>query len=146
MTVCLSFHLSAHSHLKGFFNFLQNYHMPEFPCLPSYSRFVELQKLISLHLYAFFEFLSGACSGVSYIDSTALPVCHLKREFSHAVFKDIAKKGRTTMGWFFGFKLHLAINEYGQIISFSVTPGNIHDAAVVPDLTVDLFGKWFRYI
>jgi len=69
----------------------------------------------------------GRCTGISFVDSTGLAVCKNKRIERNKVFKGIAKRGKTTMGWFYGFKLHLIINHKGELLSFIVTPGNVDD-------------------
>ena len=69
----------------------------------------------------------GSSTGISFIDSTALKVCHIKRERSNRVFNGIATKGKSTLGWFFGFKLHIIINDKGEILSFVITQGNVDD-------------------
>ena len=74
-------------------------------------------------------------TGISFIDATSLAVCHNKRIYSHKVFKDIAKRAKTTKGWFFGLKLHLVINENGEIQGAKLTPGNVDDRVPVPELT-----------
>lgn len=100
----------------------------DFPNLVSYNRMVELQKSIALPLLLLFKMkLLGNCTGITYIDSTPIKVCNIHREHSNKVFKGIANKGCSSMGWFYGFKLHLIHNDEGYIIDFLVTPGNIHD-------------------
>lgn len=69
----------------------------------------------------------GKCTGISFIDLTLLKVCHIKREKQNKLFKGIATKGGSTMGWFFGFKLHLIINEKGEVFDFLITQGNVDD-------------------
>ena len=99
-----------------------------FPVLSSYSRFVELEKEVALCLALFIkDVLLGKCTGISFTDSTALRVCHIKRMHSHRTFSGLAQKGKTTMGWFYGFKLHLIINDRGEILNFMITPGNTDD-------------------
>ena len=87
----------------------------------------------------------GKCSGISFVDSTKIAVCGNKRISRNKVFENIAEIGKSTMGWFFGFKLHLTINDQGEILSFCVTPGNVddRDAEVISHLTKELFGKLF---
>jgi len=87
----------------------------------------------------------GECTGISIIDSTPIRVCHIKREWSHKVFKGIATKGKSTIGWFFGFKLHLIINDKGEIIQFLITRGNVDDRAPLKDkgFPEKVFGKLF---
>ncbi len=69
----------------------------------------------------------GKCTGVSFIDSTPIRVCHIKREYQHKTFKGLATKGKSTMGWFYGFKLHIVINDKGEILDFLFTPANVDD-------------------
>jgi len=88
---------------------------------------------------------SNQCTGISFVDSFALPVCHIKRQYSNKVFNETAKKGKSSMGWFFGFKVHFLINHKGEVVNFCITPGNIHDCneKVMDKLTKDVFGKLF---
>jgi len=129
MTILTAFHLSGMRNLKYFYLFYVCKHMSEdFPHLVSYNRFVELQQQVALPLVLFLKTCRmGQCTGISFIDSTALKVCHIKREYSNKVFDGIATKGKTTLGWFFGFKLHIIINDKGEIISFVITQGNVDD-------------------
>jgi hypothetical protein len=97
-------------------------------------------------LFPLFVFLQGAlgkCSGISFIDSTILTACHVKRISSHRVFYKMAKRGKTSTGWFFGFKLHLVINEGGEILAFMLTAGNVDYRKPIPTLVKDIFGKLF---
>ena len=59
------------------------------------------------------------------------------------MFADLAQRGKTSMGWFFGFKLHLVFNNDNEIVALKLTPGNVHDTTPVPALTRDLVGKLF---
>ncbi len=129
MTILIAFHLSGMRNLKHFYLFYVCKHMQdEFPNLVSYNRFVELQQRTALPLVLFLKTCRmGTCTGISFIDSTALKVCHIKREHQNKVFDGIAIKGKSTLGWFFGFKLHIIINDKGEIISFVITQGNVDD-------------------
>ncbi|KAF3361535.1 hypothetical protein PHSC3_001910 [Chlamydiales bacterium STE3] len=82
-------------------------------------------------------------TGIAFIDSTSIDVCHRKRIQRNKVFKGLAKRGKTTADWFYGFKLHLIINEKGEILSFQVTPGNIADVTIAETLSKGIFGKLF---
>ena len=94
-----------------------------FPVLSSFSRFVELEKEVALSLALLIkDVLWGKCIGISFTDSTALRVCHIKRMHSHRTFSGLAQKGKATMGWFYGIKLHLIINDRGEILNFMITP------------------------
>jgi len=129
MTIIITFHLSGTRNLKHFYLFYVCKHLKsEFPNIVSYNRFVELQQRIIMPLVIFLKVCRmGKCSGISFIDSTTLKVCHIKRERQNRVFKGMATKGKGTLGWFFGFKLHLIINDKGEIISFVITQGNVDD-------------------
>ena len=97
-----------------------------FPNVVSYNRFVELQKTIAIPLAIFIKkVLLGKCTGISFVDSTPLRVCRTQRIHIHKTFKGIAQRGKCSMGWFFGFKLHLICNEKGELLNFMITPGDI---------------------
>ena len=129
MTILIAFHLSRTRNLKHFYLFYVCKHLQnEFPKCVSYNRFVELQQRVALPLVIFLKVCRmGECTGISFVDSTTLKVCHIKREKQNRVFKDLAVKGKGSLGWFFGFKLHLIINDKGEIISFVLTQGNVDD-------------------
>jgi len=115
-----------------------------FPLAPSYNRFIELRQQSAFMLALFTQTNAMRdCDGISIIDSCKLEVCHVKREYSHKVFKGLAQKGCTSVGWFYGFKLHFVINSKDEIISFFISPGNTHDAnpKVLEKVTKGLFGK-----
>lgn len=117
-----------------------------FPDLVSYNRFVQLQKRVLLALMFYLKQKGlGKSRGINFIDSTRLKACHIKREKQNKLFKGIAAKGKSTLGWFFGFKLHLIINDRGEILSFYLTKGNVDDRdyKVLSKMTKDIFGKLF---
>ena len=113
----------------------------EFPTLVSYKRFVELipSALPAMCLYLRVRF--GQKTGVAFIDSTPLSVCHNKRIGRHRVFAEMAMRGKSSMGWFYGFKLHLIVNDQGELLAVQLTPGNIDDRKPVPLMTKKLWGK-----
>ncbi len=82
-------------------------------------------------------------TGISYIDSTKIAVCGNKRISRHRVFADSGKIGKSSMGWFFGFKLHLLINERGGLLAVKVTAGNVGDRVPVPAMTSGIMGELF---
>lgn len=141
MTIVIAFHLSGYYDLKHFYYFVRAYWNNAFPNLVSYSRFVELLPSAAFFLFFLLNAIKGEVTGVTYIDASALAVCKNKRISGHKVFKTLAKRGKTTMGWFYGFKLHLAINDKGQILSFALSPGNIDDRQAVPSLLKGILGK-----
>ena len=129
MTILISFHLCGYRNLKHYYLFYVSQHMnKEFPRLVSYNRFVELQQQVAFPLVLFLKLCRiGECTGISFIDSTTVKVCHIKREKQNKVFLGSATKGKSTIGWFFGFKLHIIINDKGEILSFVITQGNVDD-------------------
>lgn len=147
MTILLLFHTRHFRDLKSFYLGYICLHMQdEFPRRLSYNRFVERQAQVALHLLLFLQTCAlGRCTGISIIDSTPLASCHIKREGQHKTMKGWAAKGKCTMGWFYGFKLHLVINDRGEIIQWLLTSGNADDREPLKDreFTQRLFGKLF---
>ena len=89
------------------------------------------------------NFSKGRETGIYYIDSTSIEVCHIKREKRHKVFKGLAAKGKNSMGWFFGFKLHLVVNNFGELMACNLTAGNTDDRKPVSKLVENLNGWLF---
>lgn len=143
MTIVILFHQSNYRTFKYFYFYVCDYLGKEFPRLISYSRFVYLMKNLFIPLFAYLLQRRGAITGIAFIDSTSLEVCHPKRIQRNKVFKGLAKRGKTSSKWFFGFKLHLLINEKGEILAFQLTPGNVSDVSVVEILSKGIFGKLF---
>lgn len=143
MTIVILFHQSNYRTFKYFYSYVCNYFRKDFPKLISYSRFVYLMKNIFIPLFAYLLKRRGEMTGIAFIDSTSLDVCHPKRIRRNKIFKGLAKRGKTTAGWFYGFKLHLIINEKGEILAFQLTPGNASDLSVVSTLSKKIFGKLF---
>src|SRR5437868_10593219 len=85
----------------------------------------------------------GRCSGISFIDSAKIGVCHNRRIWSHKVFKALAKRGKTSVDWFYGFKLHLVVNECGELLAVKITAGNVDDPNPVLELARAVSGKLF---
>ncbi len=114
----------------------------------SYNRFLELMQEVTVPLLLFVALArKGKVSGIAFVDSMAIKVCHPARISAHKTFKNLAQRGKTSVGWFYGFKLHLIINHVGEIISFWITPGNVADnnVTVLDRLTKGLWGKLFGY-
>ena len=147
MTILIMFHLSGYRTFKWYYKkHVMQHQKKDFPNLVSYNRFVEIMEyaLVPLILYIVrARFVK--CSGISFVDSTPVKVCDNHRIKSHRVFSEYAKRGKSSMGWFYGFKLHLIINEQGEILSFCLTSGNVDDRneAVMDSLTKEIFGKLF---
>jgi Transposase DDE domain len=142
MTLLIHFH---QSHYRDFKAFYTQYVLPhlcsDFPGLVSYHRFVELIPSVLVPLSAYLETCRGLCNGLSFVDSTKLIVCHNRRIKSHRVFAGLAQRGKDSVDWFYGFKLHLVVNDCGEILTCRLTPANVDDRRPVPQLARGLFGK-----
>ena len=144
MTIIVLFHVSSYRNFKSYYTEqVMTQYAGAFPRLVSYQRFVELMPSALVPLCGYLQSRKGECSGISFIDSTSLRVCHNRRIHSHKVFESCAKRGKTSVDWFFGFKLHLVINDCGELLSLRLTPGNVDDRRPVPELVKELFGKLF---
>jgi transposase len=145
MTILIHFHQSHYRNFKAYYaEHVLPYLRSEFPGLVSYTRFVDFIPSALLPLCAYFQQTClGNCSGISFIDSTSLDVCLNQRIASHKVFAGLAGRGKTSTGGFFGFKLHLVINDRGELLNVVLTPGNVDDRKPVPRLVRKLFGKVF---
>ena len=143
MTICIHFHQSYYRNFKHYYFYVTKYLKNYFPNLVSYQRFVALMKSVIIPLCFFLQTLKGEATGIYFIDSTVLKVCPIKREKQHKPFKNIAQKAKSTMGGFLGFKLHLVINDKGEIMAVKVTPGNVDDRRPILNLMKNLFGKLF---
>ena len=144
MTIVILFHQSHYRTFKAFYTeHVQEHLRGEFPTLVSYGRFVELMPTVLVPLTAYLQTQFGPCTGRSFIDSTPLVVCHNARIRQHRVFDGRAARSKNSVGWFFGFKLHLVVTDRGERLAFCLTPGTVDDRRPVPQLVKRLFGKLF---
>jgi hypothetical protein len=147
MTIQVLFHHSGFRTFKDFYLGYVCVHMRDlFPKTVSYNRMTELCSDSMLHLFAYLKsFGLGNCTGISFVDSTPLRVCHNKRIHQHKTFKGIAERGQCSIGWFFGFKLHIICNDIGQLVDVHITPGNIDDRKPLQNKSFikKLWGKLF---
>ncbi len=128
MTILVWFHASHDRTFKHYyFDSVLPGKRAEFPGLPSYTRFVELIPMALVPLCAYAPTRKGTITGIQFIDSLPIRVCHNRRIGSHRVFAGLAQRGKGSLGWFYGFKLHLVINEQGELLAFALTPGNRDD-------------------
>ena len=143
-TIVIYFHSSGYRNFKNYYiKHIIKHCQSEFPNLVSYNRFVELIPSALMPLIFYLNTRKGEVTGISFIDSTRLPICSNNRATRNKVFKGLANWGKSSIGWFFGFKLHLIINDKGELLSFQVTPGNVDDRVPVKDLVQELFGKLY---
>ncbi|GHO72048.1 transposase [Ktedonobacter sp. SOSP1-52] len=142
MMILIHFHQSHYRTFKAYYTEHVQVHLnKEFPHLVSYTRFVALIPGMLIPLLAYLQSRFGPCTGISFIDSTSLEVCDPKRINQHRVFATDARRGKTSMGWFFGFKLHLAVNDRGDLLACCLTAGNVDDRKPVPQMVKRLRGK-----
>ena len=148
VALLIFYHYSGYKCFQYYYeNLVQRDLRSFFPALVSYNRFIELIPRCFLSTYLFTQFccLRAKREGIYFSDSKKLPVCHNKRIHSHRVFQDIARRGKTSTGWFYGLKLHLVVNRFGEVVQFLITAGNVADnaKAVLDKLFKDLKGKCF---
>jgi Transposase DDE domain len=144
MTLLVYFHCSHYRTLKHYYTAYVEPHLrPYFPTLVSYNRFVELMPRALVPLTCYLRTRQGRCTGIAFVDSTPWAVCHNRRIGTHRVFAGWATRGKTSMGWFYGFKLHLIVNDEGELLACCLTPGHIDDRRPVPKLVTGLFGQLF---
>jgi hypothetical protein len=135
MTLLIWFHQSHYRTFKAYYTEHVQVHLRgEFPHLVSYARFVALLPSVLGPLAVYLHTQVGASTGISFVDSTSLAVCHNARIRQHRVFAATARRGKTSVGWFYGFKLHLVVNDRGELLAFTLTPGNVDDRRPVPQL------------
>ena len=147
ISILLLFQISGFKCFKHYYIFYVQKHMRDnFPKTVSYNRFVELSQSVIMPLAIFLKACcSGSCTGISFIDSTPIRVCKNKRIKANKVFKGTAEVGKSTMGWFYGFKLHLVINDKGEILNFLISQGNMDDREPLKreSFLKEIFGKLF---
>lgn len=147
ITITIGFHLGSFRNLKHYYLHYVCEHMKnDFPDLVSYNRFVELMQKALIPMMLFLRMCRMVeCGGIAFIDATTIKVCDNHRIHSHKVFKELATGGKSSVGWFYGFKLHLIVDDRGELINFVITPGNIddRDSRIMKSITKGLFGKLF---
>ncbi|TVZ27305.1 DDE family transposase [Gillisia sp. Hel_I_86] len=147
LTITVIFQLSGHRTFKHFYLFYVQKHVKaEFPDTVSYNRFTELMQANMLPLVLFMKTCClGECTGISFIDSTPVRVCKNKRIGSNKVFEGIATTAKSTVGWFHGFKLHIIVNDKGEILNFVITQGNVDDREPLKEGNIlkEVFGSLY---
>jgi len=144
MIILILFH---NSHYRNFKNYYLGY-VPRvlgkaFPHRVSYNRFIELAQSVIIPLCAYLSTRRVTSRGIAFVDSMPLRVCHNKRISVHKTFKGIAERGKTSVDWFYGFKLHLVIDDRGELVSFFITPGNVDDRKGLKKMAKYIKGKLF---
>lgn len=148
LTILVLYHLSGFKCFEYFYERLLLQDLKSyFPQAVSYTQFLYLSQQACLHmlLLAQYRCSFSARTKPYYIDSKKLPVCDNRRIPQHRVFANIARQGKSSTGWFYGFKLHLVTKQYAQLIRFLITPANVADnnKQVLGYLLADLQGKCY---
>jgi transposase len=144
MTIIVWFQQSSYRTFKDYYLKEVCQHLrSEFPNLVSYNRFVELMPTALVPLCYYLQTRKGQSVGVAFIDSLPIAVCHNRRIPSHKVFAQVAERGKSSVDWFYGFKLHLIVNDQGELLAFHLTAGNVDDRKPVARLARGLVGKLF---
>lgn len=144
MTILILFHQSHYRDFKAYYTGYVCKHLhSEFPKLVCYERFVALIPSVLGPLMAYLTSLYGTCTGISFVDSTSLAVCDNHRIQTNKIFEGFAQRGKTSMGWFYGIKLHIVTNDCGELLACQLTPGNVDDRMPVLSFAQHLFGKLF---
>ena len=144
MTLLIAFHSSHQRDFKNYYTgFVAQFYKRDFPTLLSDTRFLEVMPRALGPLCAYFTHLKGRPTGIEFVDSTTLKVCRNLRIPRHKVLQGVAQRGRSSMGWFYGFKLHLIVNHTGEIVSVKLTPGNVDDRTPVPELAQGLVDRLY---
>ncbi|MCP4122215.1 MAG: IS982 family transposase [Bacteroidetes bacterium] len=158
LLIMVLFHADSFKNFKYFYIYgISHKYRDCFSEIPSYERFIALQSRLFAPLSVLLHMLTAQSekTGLYVVDSSCLKVCHNKRIARHKVFEGMATRGKSTMGWFFSFKLHVVINHKGEIVAVHITPGNVDDRAPLARLTAGLKGvlladkgyiskKWFK--
>ena len=147
ITILLCFHFGSFKNFKHYYLFfIGEYLKKEFPNQLSYNRFIQVEHKVLIPMVLFLKLICfGECTGITFVDSTKIAVCHNKRIKRNKVFQNMAEVGKSTMGWFFGFKLHLVCNDKGELLNFCLTKANVDDRNenVMNVLTKNLLGKLY---
>ncbi len=140
--IMVLFHLSPFKDFKHFWLYgVEQKYRVCFGALPSYGRFVALMPRLFIPFCVLLHSLRGEETGIYIADSTKLAVCHNARISRNRTFRGLAARGRSTMGWFFGFKLHVVMNHKGELMAVKITPGNTDDRAPLEMMVPELKGK-----
>lgn len=141
LTIMIIFHTSYAKNFKYFYkSYIAYFYRQDFPSAVSYNRFVELMPRLFLPLNILLHLLFGEETGIYFIDSTTIKACHNKRRYRNKIFTGLAKASKSSMGYFYGFKLHAIINHKGEIMALKMTKGNVDDRTPVPELAKGLTG------
>ena len=118
--------------LKTFYKLAKDRYSAEFPDLPNYENFLKATNKSFIAMILFLQFVlylgrQKCRSGIHFIDSTSLQICKNYNIYRNKVGSGLANRGRSTKGWFFGFKLHGVCNKEGFMEDIMFSPGSPND-------------------
>jgi hypothetical protein len=148
LTIAIFYHYSGHKCFQYYYQDCVVMQLTDyFPNLISYERFVARMPRLLPGLFLLLKWLCGQSerTGFYIVDSKPLAVCDNHRIATNKVFAGVAARGKSSMGWFYGLKAHLVINQYGQLVNVVLTPGNVaaNNGRLLTELLADLQGKCF---
>lgn len=144
MTLLILFQSSNHRDFKHYYtNHVACVLKRAFPNRVSYNRFIELAQSVLIPLCAYLHTRRVSSRGIAFVDSTPIKVCHNRRIGRHRTFAGIAQRGKDSVDWFYGFKLHLIVDDRGELVSFFVTPGNVDERKGLRKMAKFIKGKLF---
>jgi hypothetical protein len=128
LTIMSHFHQSSYRNFKHYYLDYVSHHLrPYFPQLVEYPRFVALMLSLLIPLVPYLGSKKGKSEGIYFVDSTKLAICHNLCISRNKVFAGVAARDKTSTGWFYGFKLHLVVNDQDEYLSCCITPANVDD-------------------
>lgn len=144
ISIMIFYHFSEFKHFKVYYNYfvLNDKWFKNPPC---YDRFIQIIPSLFIPIIIIMHYLSGKKTGIYYVDSTHFSVCRNIRIMQHKTFKGLAERGHSSIDWFYGFKLHMIINDKGEIIAIKITQGNIDDRKAFEEMAIckNLKGKCY---
>ncbi|MEQ1144813.1 IS982 family transposase [Acinetobacter soli] len=142
--IAIWFKCSRFNTFKAFFTWLKEGKNHLFKYLPYYQSMIHLIKRHELALHALHvALMKGQDTQYLWIDSTTLLVCKNQRIQRHKSLVQIASRGRSSMGWFYGCKLHIAMDQFGEIACSALSNGHVADIKMVEQLVAGLNGKLY---
>ena len=140
--IAIWYKCSHFNNFKAFFSWLKQDKNHLFKSLPCYQRMIHLINMHQLALHALHvALMKGQRNQYLWVDSTTLPVCKNQRIQRYKSLAKIASRGKSSMGWFYGCKLHIAMNQFGEIARSTLSNGHIADIKIVEDLVEDMEAK-----
>jgi hypothetical protein len=126
VSIMIFYHFSPYKNFKLYYNTtITTGNLFKNP--PCYDRFIQIIPSLFIPLIVMLHYLSARKTRIYYVDSTYFAVCKNVRIFSHRTFKGLAARGHSSIDYFYGFKLHMIINDLSEIVAIKITQGNVDD-------------------